>query len=118
MLRKIVRVILGLIGAGIGFSLSYLPFINELIASAGIARYSIVGLLVLVTGLAGFMLAPWLIEATLRMVAFFESTLLHTPMQDLIGGAVGLIIGLVIAVLLGAPYEEHPLGGTLHSDCF
>jgi len=111
MLRKIVRVILGLIGAGIGFSLSYLPFINELIASAGIARYSIVGLLVLVTGLAGFMLAPWLIEATLRMVAFFESTLLHTPMQDLIGGAVGLIIGLVIAVLLGAPMKNIPLVG-------
>jgi uncharacterized protein YacL len=111
MLRKIVRVILGLIGVGIGFSLSYLPFINELIASAGIARYSIVGLLVLVTGLAGFMLAPWLIEATLRMVAFFESTLLHTPMQDLIGGAVGLIIGLVIAVLLGAPMKNIPLVG-------
>lgn len=115
MARKIIRVILGLVGAGIGFSLSYLiariGFIDHLVAGAGYAWYSLIGLLVLVGGFAGFMLAPWLIKVTLRMVAFFESALLHTPMQDLIGGAIGLIIGLVIAVLLGASMKNIPWVG-------
>lgn len=115
VLRKIIRVILGMVGAGIGFSLSYLlariGFINELVNSAGYAWYTIVGLLVLVAGFAGFMLAPRLIDVTLRMVAFFESALQHTPVQDLIGGAFGLIIGLVIANLLGAPMKNIPWVG-------
>lgn len=112
IVRKIIRIILGVMGAGIGFSLSYLltkiSFINDLAVSASYAWYTIVGLLVLVAGFAGFMLAPWLIEVTQRIVSLFESALQRTPAQDLVGGAFGLIIGLVIANLLGAPLIHIP----------
>ncbi len=111
MMKKIVKVVMTLMGAVIGVSLSYLPFINNLFADAGIARYSVMGLLALAIGFVGFILAPWLIKITLRMVDFIEGVLLHTPMQDLIGGAVGLIIGLFIAVLLGSSLKNIPIVG-------
>jgi uncharacterized protein YacL len=115
VLRKIMRVVIGLIGLGIGYSLSYfltrIGFINDLAISTGYAWYFIAALLIIGTGLASFMLAPWIIEQTSRMFVIIESVLQRTPVQDLIGGAFGLIIGLVIANLLGSPMRNIPLVG-------
>lgn len=115
MLRKIMRVVIGLIGLGIGYSLSYfltrIGFINDLAISTGYAWYFIAALLIIGTGLASFVLAPWIIEQTSRMFVIIESVLHRTPVQDLMGGAFGLIIGLVIANLLGSPMRNIPLVG-------
>ncbi|HBG22841.1 MAG: PIN/TRAM domain-containing protein [Syntrophaceticus sp.] len=115
MLRKIARVVIGLIGLGIGYSLSILltriGLISDLAISTGYAWYLFVSLLILGTGLACFMLAPWLIEQTSRLVAFLENALQRIPAQDLIGGSIGLILGLVIANLLGAPMRNIPWVG-------
>lgn len=109
--KKVMRFLLVLIGAGIGYSLSYLllrfEFVRSL-AGAGYAWYVVVGLLMLLTGAIMFLLAPRFFELTLQMVSLFESTLQHKPLQDLLGGAIGLIIGLVIANLFGAPLSHIP----------
>jgi 4-hydroxybenzoate polyprenyltransferase len=56
VLRKIMRVVIGLIGLGIGYSLSYfltrIGFINDLAISTGYAWYFIAALLIIGTGLA------------------------------------------------------------------
>lgn len=115
MIQKIIRFFLALIGAGIGFSLNYLlmrfGFVQSLITRAGFAWYTVVVLLTLFAGAVMFFMAPRLIKVMLQMVSLFEGTLQRTPLQDLMGGALGLIIGLVIANLLGAPLSHIPWVG-------
>jgi uncharacterized protein YacL len=50
---------------------------------------------------AGLLLAPLIIRGASLLTSFLEQNLQKTPLQDLLMGAVGLIIGLVIANLLG-----------------
>ncbi|HHY40004.1 MAG TPA: PIN/TRAM domain-containing protein [Syntrophaceticus sp.] len=115
MLKKVFRVIITLLGAGIGYALSLMlariGFINELVSLTGYAWYSIMALFVLAAGFVGFILAPRLTDVTLKIVDFLEGALQRMPLQDLIGGAAGLIIGLVIANLLGAPLVNIPWVG-------
>lgn len=56
-------------------------------------------------GLIGFFLAP--------LVGWMESRLSKTPLQDIMAGALGLIIGLIIANLLGSIASQIPLLGGL-----
>lgn len=56
-------------------------------------------------GLIGFLLAP--------VVGWMESRLSRTPLQDIMAGALGLIIGLIIANLLGSIASQIPLLGGL-----
>ncbi|HHW29869.1 MAG TPA: PIN/TRAM domain-containing protein [Syntrophomonadaceae bacterium] len=115
MLKKVFRVIITLLGAGIGYALSLalarIGFINELVSITGYAWYSIMALFVLATGFVGFILAPRITDVTLKVVDFLEGALQRMPLQDLIGGAAGLIIGLIIANLLGAPLVNIPWVG-------
>ena len=115
MLKKVFRVIITLLGASIGYALSILlariGFINELVSITGYAWYSIMALFVLATGFVGFILAPRITDVTLKVVDFLEGALQRMPLQDLIGGAAGLIIGLIIANLLGAPLVNIPWVG-------
>lgn len=112
MARRVIQFILGLVGAGFGFSLGFLltrlDLIKALIPTGGITWYFIVSLITLIFGLITLFFAPWLIKITLQMVRFFEVTLQRTPIQDLVGGALGLIIGLIIANLIGAPLARIP----------
>lgn len=109
MARRIIQILLGLAGGGLGFSLGF--FIKSFIPTAGVTWYSLVGLLTLLFGFVTFLLAPWFMKVTLQMVRFFEAALQRTPMQDLAGGASGLIVGLIIANLLGAPLARIPWVG-------
>ncbi|MDH7577109.1 MAG: PIN domain-containing protein [Bacillota bacterium] len=115
MARRVIRILLGLAGAGLGFSLGFLlsrsDLIEAFIPTTGFTWYSLVGLLTLIFGFATFLLAPWFMKVTLQMVRFFEAALQRTPIQDLVGGALGLIVGLIIANLLGAPLARIPWVG-------
>lgn len=59
-----------------------------------LALGSLVGLV------AGLFLSPLVIRGTGILTAFLEQSLQRTPLSDLLMGAVGLIIGLIIANLL------------------
>ena len=48
----------------------------------------------------GLILAPWIMRGSKGMAIFIEQNLQKTPLQDLIAGAVGLIIGLIICNLI------------------
>jgi uncharacterized protein YacL len=113
MVRRIARVILGLIGAGIGYFLSFvvnqLPYFRSL--PGGYTRDVISALMALLCACILFLLAPWLMNRTSRKIFIFENALQRMPIQDLFGGAVGLIVGLVIAGLLGASLAHIPWVG-------
>ncbi|WP_018087019.1 PIN/TRAM domain-containing protein [Desulfurispora thermophila] len=105
MLRKIVHIILVIFfattGASLGYYLTRQHFIplpqHSVELSLGIAVLgALLGLLV------GFLLAPWLMRGAGALTAIIEQYLQKTPTQDLIMGSVGLILGLIIANLLGS----------------
>jgi uncharacterized protein YacL len=64
-----------------------------------------IGLTTLVGLILGIVLTPWLIRVSLWVTALLEQMLSKTPVQDLIMGSVGLIIGLIIANLLGSIFS-------------
>ncbi|MDD2421584.1 MAG: PIN/TRAM domain-containing protein [Heliobacteriaceae bacterium] len=114
MIWKIMRGIVTLLTAGVGFWVGY-----ELISganglfdlSAYPAKYSFLGLITFIPGALGFLIAPWLMDRVVRMTGWVVHKLQHTPVQDLIGGSIGLIVGLLIANLLAAPLSGLPWVG-------
>jgi uncharacterized protein YacL len=113
MVMRIIQVVLGLIGAAIGYSFTYMLGRLQLPGLMPHTAWNVLcGTIILIFAVAMFLLTPWLAGATRRAVHFFEGVLQRTPIQDLAGGAIGLIVGLVIAALLGAPLSHIPWVGT------
>jgi uncharacterized protein YacL len=58
-----------------------------------------------------FVISPWLIKKVIQATGTVENALQKVPIQDLLGGALGLIIGLIIATLLGFSFANVPVVG-------
>ena len=115
MAQRIFQIVLGLIGGAIGLSIGFLvrslEITRSFMSTTGYSWHVFLAVIALVFALATFLIAPWLIRVMLQMIRFFESRLQRTPIQDLIGGAFGIIVGLVIANLLGASLARIPVVG-------
>ena len=74
----------------------------------GIFRLTIANLVCI---LAGFFISPYLIGKLGNFTAFVEKQLSKMPINDVIAGAVGLAIGLIIANLLGNAFARIPIVG-------
>lgn len=115
MTRKIIQVILALAGTGVGLSLSL--FLERLRVFEGTfwdmnyVKYFLYVLLALFFGSVVYSVAPRIIGFAEQSVSFIEIRLQRIPIQDLVGGALGLIIGLIIANLVGAPLSHIPWVG-------
>ncbi|HBX22247.1 MAG TPA: PIN/TRAM domain-containing protein [Desulfotomaculum sp.] len=64
-----------------------------------------IGLTTLAGLVLGILMTPWLIRFSLWLTALLEQMLSKTPVQDLVMGSVGLIVGLIIANLLGSVFS-------------
>lgn len=62
-------------------------------------------------GIAGWFVSPFLINKLGTFTAFVEKQLSKMPIHDVIAGAVGLAIGLIIADLLGNAFSRIPVVG-------
>lgn len=105
-MRKIVQGCIGIIAAICGFYLSRFLIEHFLTAPRTEIWWATVALGTIVCGLLGLTLAPKIMVQVERFTNWFLSQLFKIPVQDIIGGAVGLIIGLLIANLLGSPVSK------------
>ena len=62
-------------------------------------------------GLIGFLASPYFIRCLKRFSAWVEQQLGKMPIHDVIAGAIGLAIGLIIANLLGYSVAKIPIVG-------
>lgn len=62
-------------------------------------------------GLGGWFISPFLIRKLGKFTSFVEKQLSKMPITDVIAGAVGLAIGLIIANLLGSAFSRIPIVG-------
>lgn len=110
---RILRQILTFVGALLGLltalqnrsALDAWPYLSSLGPHRGTI---LVGAGIVVGGIIGFLLGPLLVRWAARLVSWGEGRLQRTPTQDLMSGAIGLIVGLVIAFLVGV--DLGPLG--------
>jgi uncharacterized protein YacL len=62
-------------------------------------------------GVVGLLISPLLIKRFWQFTLWIESRLNKIPMSDIISGALGLTIGLIIANLIGTAFSHLPLIG-------
>ena len=84
--------------------------------NTGIFRLTIANLLCILAGaslggMAGFFVSPYLIGKLGKFTAFVEKQLSKMPINDVIAGAIGLAIGLILANLLGNAFSRIPVIG-------
>lgn len=105
-MKKLVYVLLVLSFTAGGFAFGFYLSKSSLIPIPGNfsenLQFGVIGLSTLIGLIAGIFLAPWLILGTVRLTVLIEQYLNKAPAQDLLVGSVGLIIGLIIANLLGS----------------
>jgi len=106
VVKKIVYAVLIFCFAGVGFAAGLFLVRSGLINfPAGLTQQlnlGLMGLSTLIGLIAGIFLSPLVMRVAVRLTVFIEQYLQRTPTQDLVMGSVGLIIGLIIANLLGS----------------
>lgn len=117
MISKIIRFFITIIGAIIGLEIVgyFLPVFTTLVdwELAETMSMGVRGLGVLVGAFIGFVITPSLKKLWSHISGWVEAFLQKTPVQDLVFGAIGLIIGLIIANLLSAPFYRIKILGVV-----
>ncbi len=114
IMRQILTIVGALLGLGIMFqnlaAVDAWPYLHTL----GSMRTEIfLALGLILGGIIGYLLGPILVKWASRGITSAEWRLQRTPMQDLLAGSVGLVLGLVIAFLLTAELGGLGLYGDL-----
>ncbi|TAA67134.1 PIN/TRAM domain-containing protein [Planococcus salinarum] len=99
MLKRIIQVLFLLIGATVG--LIFLPYVFELIPMLDNPWINNTIVSTVVGALVFFLLSLLFADTLVRFMNWMEEKLLHAPTPDLLFGTVGLIIGLIVAFLIG-----------------
>ena len=109
MARKMIYVLIAVFFAVTGFYLGTSILGKLIILPETIPHLKSISTIGLATALVamilGIILTPWIIKFSLWLTALLEQMLSTTPVQDLVMGSVGLIIGLIIANLLGTIFS-------------
>lgn len=112
--RQAVTVVVALIGLGLvlGNQTAWAQwgFLSQL-GSDKAGAYLVIA--TVGAGVIGYGLSPWVARETGKLVARFEQRLQRTPPADLMAGAIGLIVGLLVAFLVGQPLAAFGILGNL-----
>ena len=112
MVYNLIRIGIMFLTAGVGFWIGFIVSRIWIPEQALGVRWSVWGLSIIVAGLIGYAVSPRLIDWILQLTKWLETKLQKTPIQDIIGGSLGLIIGLIIANLFGVSFNRLPFIGT------
>jgi uncharacterized protein YacL len=101
---------------GAGVAVGYVSFIlipDSLMAPAGSSAgtKTLIGMMA-GGGLLGFFIAPVFTRKVLQIARQADSHLRRVPMNEIVAGALGVIVGLIIANLLAIPVASLPIVGS------
>lgn len=99
MLKRIIQVLFLLIGATVG--LIFLPYVFELIPMLDNPWVNNAIVSAILGAVVFFFLSLLFADSLVRLMKWMEENLLRAPTPDLLFGTVGLIIGLIVAFLIG-----------------
>lgn len=111
MLKRSFTIFFVLIGGGLGYKFGpdLFSLLNSLL-NFGLENMQLQSYIGAVIG-AGlfFLLANWLVDYIVNTIRWGEEMLLKLPITDVMFGAMGLIIGLIVAFLLFLPINSIPI---------
>jgi uncharacterized protein YacL len=110
MIQGIIKFLFALICGYGGFSLSFWG-VSFWAQGPPSIKWIIIGIVSFIFVIVGLLIAPTLINLATKTTRWLENKLNKTPMQEIIGGALGLIIGLIIANLFGISIYRLPFVG-------
>lgn len=103
MIDKIVKAIITVIGASLGIVLGVLVKNSGLIVLSSLQEvFAIIGI-GLIFGIVFFLFSSKIKKTGLKIIESFETEILKFSTMDIMLGAVGLIVGFVIAFLISQP---------------
>ena len=116
MIQKLVRAMIGIFGFVLGFTIysslaNTFPVLLFGIGKSIVLISTVIGLII---GIVFYIIGPWLIDKFKYIAKLMDKEISKYPQTDILLGAIGLIIGLVIAYLLGGLINSIPVvGGVL-----
>lgn len=117
MIRNLIRGIITVLSGALGFYLDYALLHLDILQSLGwqfSPIWTYVAMIIIFAAI-GFFIAPASIRGFLVLMRWLDARLTKIPTHDLMGGASGVIIGLIIASLLGDTLSGIPLVGSVLS---
>ncbi|HBD63259.1 MAG TPA: PIN domain nuclease [Clostridiales bacterium] len=115
MIDKIVKAVITAVGALLGAFTGVLLNQNDLLKFTGFQNIlAIIGISI-VFGIIFFLLSTKIKKVGLGIVGAFERELLKFSTSDIIWGAMGLIVGFIIAFLISQPFSDIKYVGTIVS---
>ncbi|MFW5986004.1 MAG: PIN/TRAM domain-containing protein [Halanaerobiales bacterium] len=115
MLKKIMRIILGIIGAVLGYNLVHIMGLNsQLIFSwdnldSLFTSMQFIG--IVVGGLTGYFIIAYVMEKILELIMGFEYKLKEISWKKILIGIIGLIIGLIVGSLVNFAFSIPKIPG-------
>lgn len=103
MVKRILRILIGLFGMLIGYLAYSLIREFQLIDLTGVTELIVILLFILTFGIIFFIFSSWIMKKGQNIARLIEAELQKFSIQNIALGAVGLIIGLIIAYLLSQP---------------
>jgi uncharacterized protein YacL len=117
MLRRIARIVIAVFGAGGGVLAAYrsLGPVQALLQSTFTLWQTALFLALsgVVLGLLAYAIAPYLIAFVWQSTNWLEGRIQKAPVQDVLAGSFGLIVGLSIANLLASALVRIPVVGSV-----
>ena len=115
MLLRVTRILIAVLGVMLGFQATarFLPLAKDYISITWTAPLTIaVNILgALILGLIFYIISPGIIKRVGQLSSLIESQVQRIPTQDIVIGTVGLIVGLIIANLIGFALMGIPIIG-------
>lgn len=113
MLDKFIKAVISIIGASLGAFIGVHLNRNDFLSLSGYQSVLVIIGISLVFGIIFLLLSTKIKDVGLGIVDSFEKELLKFSTADIVWGAVGLIVGFVIAFLISQPFSDIKYVGTI-----
>lgn len=117
MIRKVTRVVIGLIGLILGTT-TYLTLMEnfpKLKFGTDMYGFIISGAVGIILGLLFYAVEPWIINKVKDVAKIMDKEISKYPQTDILLGSIGLIVGFVIAYLISGVTNPIPIVGPILS---
>lgn len=109
MLKRVFTILFVMIGGVLGYQFGpdFFQLLDKLLNFGEFAGQSYIG--AVLGGVLFYLLANWLVDYIVNAIHWGEEMLVKLPITDVMFGAMGLIIGLIVAFLLFLPINSIPI---------
>jgi uncharacterized protein YacL len=115
MIDKVIRAIIGVIGISLGAVLGVLLSNSGLLQLTSFQNVLVIIGSSVVFGIIFFLISSKIKKTGMKIVNAFETEILKFSTMDIVLGAIGLIVGFVIAFLISQPLSDIKYVGTIIS---